>query len=124
MSRITPAARAAQARRRREDEAARLHDEVPELSSLRLDIEDQAAFEVGPPVTYIRHVVVATAPAMFDLPCGDRKCEDGGHDVTWRVLRSLKRHERASEGRSQCRGVRDGGPCNRELRYSLTATYS
>lgn len=123
MSRITPAARTSQARRVREDDASRLRDEVPDLASLRFQIEDQASFEVAPPVTYIRHVVIAHAPAMFDLPCGDRKCEDGGHDVTRRVLRSLKRHEQAAEGHSQCRGVREGEPCNRELHYSLSATY-
>ena len=123
MPKLSPAARASQARRVREDGAQRLSDEVPELAALRFDIEDQASFEVGPPLTYIRHVVVSTAPALFDLPCGDRKCEDGGHDITTHVMRALKKHEERASGRSRCRGVRGSDPCNRELRFQLSATY-
>ena len=110
-------------RREREDASARLRDEVPDLVELRFEIEDQAQFEVAPPVSYVRHVVIATAPAMFDLPCGDRKCEDGGHDVTGRVMRTLRGHEGESRGRSRCRGQRAGEPCERKLRYCFTATY-
>jgi hypothetical protein len=123
MPKISPAARTAQARRIREDESNRLHDVVPELKGLRFNIEDQAAFEVAPPLTYIRHVIVATAPAMFDLPCLDRKCEDGGHDVTGRVLSGLKRRADAIDGSSRCRGTRNGEPCERELNFRLSASY-
>src|SRR5689334_13742570 len=72
-------------RREREDRAPRLRDELPTLTSLRLDIEERRnGVEVDPP--HVRRIVVASAPALFELTCGDPHCGDGGHDVTRVIL--------------------------------------
>src|SRR6266849_2479094 len=64
-------------RRRREEDAPRLCDQVPNLVSLKLEIEERSGV-TG--VKHIRRVVVDRAPALFLVPCGDSKCADGEHD--------------------------------------------
>jgi hypothetical protein len=110
-------------RRRREDEAARLRAEVPRLESLVLEIQ-----ETGPggglvDQRHIRRIVVEHAPALFDLPCVDRSCEDGGHDVTLEVMRRLREGAARFNGEHTCSGQRGGGQCGRVLRYMGVATY-
>ena len=80
--RVSEAALRAADRRRREDDAPRLHDAVPALDSLRLEIEERRGGGVLAGGTHIRRIMVEHAPALFDLPCGDRTCKDGGHDLT------------------------------------------
>src|ERR1700685_4293591 len=60
-------------RRRREDEAPRLHTRVPALAPLRLEVEERRP---ASPVVDSRHMrhIVDTAPALFMLPCGDPAC--------------------------------------------------
>src|SRR5262245_54567395 len=67
--RNTEAMQRAAERRKREDEAARLHDEVPRLASLKLEIEERGGGGTGAGSNHIRHIVVDTAPALFLLPC-------------------------------------------------------
>ena len=76
------------------------------------------------PVSYVRHVVVTTAPAFFDLPCGDKKCEEGGHDLTSKVMRRLRRGDTTWTGKSRCRGSKKGEPCVRELELEVQAEYA
>jgi hypothetical protein len=121
--RITPAVIEAKKRREREDAAKRLQEVVPDLSSLCLRIHDRADGLGALPLFYIRHVVIATAPALFELPCADNKCEEGGHDVTRPVMTGLRSGEPTMEGRSRCPGHRGDKPCSRELKYLVNADY-
>src|ERR1700733_10975262 len=58
-------------RRKREDEAPRLRDQVPHLTSLRLEIEDRC--DVGG-TAHTRPVLLSRAPALFLIQCGDPRC--------------------------------------------------
>lgn len=110
-------------RRRREDEAPRLHDLFRNLESLRLEVSEQRA---GAPVAeagYIRRIMVEVAPALFLLPCGDASCRDGGHDITTAVLQALRASAGRFEGQDACSGTIGSAQCARELRYVGFATY-
>jgi len=112
-------------RRRREDEAPRLTAEVPRLQSLALEIEERS--EGGSPVpgpTHVRRVVVAHAPALFVVPCGDALCRDGGHDVTNAVMRALRANETRFEGQDACTGSIGAAQCSRVLHFVGIATYA
>ena len=108
-------------RRRREDEAPRLHDQVPNLVSLKLEIEDRSG--VGG-TTHTRRVVVAQAPALFLVPCGDPRCMDGEHDLTTTVMRALRQQETAFKGQDECRGTVGPSPCSRVLHFDAVAEYA
>ncbi|MEZ4441189.1 MAG: hypothetical protein R3B72_18965 [Polyangiaceae bacterium] len=114
---------AAKIRREREDAADRLIETVPALESLTFEIDDEPRDQSSLPLSYVRHVVLATAPALFDLPCGDNKCEEGGHDFTSTILKGLRRGHTQLRGRSRCRGHKGSEPCTRELAFRLEATY-
>ena len=60
-------------RRRREDEAPRLSEQVRDLESLRLELEERCG-DTGASPKYTRRFVVARAPALFFVPCGDPRC--------------------------------------------------
>jgi len=110
-------------RRRREDEAPRLIATVPNLVSLKLQLQESKADVTVAETGHIRHVVVAHAPLLFDMPCRDPACKDGGHDLTNAIVRELKAGKTQFEGEDACRGYVNDGPCERVLRYSATATY-
>ena len=107
-------------RRKREDEAPRLHDEVPSLTSLRLEIEDRAG--VGG-ATHTRQVLVDRAPALFLIQCGDPRCLDGEHDLTTAVMRALRFRETGFKGEDECRGSVGSSPCSRVLHFGAVAAY-
>ena len=111
-------------RRKREDEAPRLKTVVPNLESLKLDIEEHRAGGAVGDAGHIRRVVVEHAPALFVLPCGDTSCKEGGHDVTQAILRSLENGEEKFEGEDSCSGQVGTATCGRVLRYNATATYA
>jgi hypothetical protein len=113
----------AQERRRREDSAPRLIQRVPKLESLRLDIEEHQAGGRVPESTHIRRIVVEHAPALFDIPCLDTPCKEGGHDVTEAILRSLSAGQTTFEGKDSCNGQTGTAPCQRVLHFKGTATY-
>jgi hypothetical protein len=110
-------------RRRRENEAPRLIAEVPELDTLRLEVEERRAGSVVAEASHIRRIVVATAPALFELTCGDPSCRDGGHDLTYPIMRNLRQGLTRFEGEDNCRGRLGMGDCSRELRFVAIATY-
>ena len=125
MRRTSEAAQRALDRRQHEDSAPRLHIEVPRLLTLRLDILDGGPVAMGG-IVHVRHVVVAAAPALFDIPCADRHCKDGGHDVTWEIMRSLRANSARFEGEHECSGsvgAMGTSRCNRVMKYTRTATY-
>lgn len=88
-------------RRRREDEAPRLRDEVPRLASLALTlVERRAAIASG--AGHIRRVVVDRAPALFVVPCSAPGCEGGTHDLTRAVMAELRLGSARFEGEHGC----------------------
>src|SRR5271165_923560 len=107
-------------RRRREQDAPRLTEQVPSLLSLELVIDERSG------VTGIKHtrrVVIDRAPALFLLPCGDSRCADGEHDLTTTVMRALRARETSFEGSDECTGVSGLSACARVVHYSAMAQY-
>ena len=112
-------------RMQREDEASRLADEVPNLTSLRIAIAHQRS-ELGFGGTeHVKVVVVPRAPALFFIPCGDPHCKEGGHDITDSVMRALRSNRTEFEGRDSCHGSLGTAEsrCTSYITYRGTATY-
>lgn len=120
--RETAASIRAAERRQREDNAPRLSAEAPQVANLNLVIAERTS-DVGAESVYTRRVVVAQAPALFDIPCGDPACEGGGHDITTPVMRALRDRLATFEGEDACHGSVRTSQCTRVLRYSGEATY-
>lgn len=110
-------------RRRREDDAPRLCDQVPGLLSLRLDIEERSGI-AGTQPKHIRRFVVDRAPALFLVPCGDPRCVDGEHDLTTLIMRALRAHETSFQGTDECTGSLGPSPCDRVLHFDAIAEYA
>jgi hypothetical protein len=123
MRRQTVASKRAIERRERENAARRLNEIVPELQDLSLRIVEVKEGNEEPEVRHVRRIVVDRAPALFDLPCSDLKC-DGGHDVTRRVMNALKRHKANFEGQHRCNGHSGEEDCVLELRFVAEASYA
>jgi len=112
------------ARREREDAAPRLRDEVPALATLYLELEERRGESLVASGAHVRRVVVEHAPALFDIPCGERSCPDGGHDLTREILSALRRGATNFAGEDTCNGYTPAGNrCGIELHYVVVATY-
>jgi hypothetical protein len=98
--------------------------EVPKLATLKLELEEHEGTSRRPEQNHIRHIVVASAPALFMVPCGDARCKDGGHDITRDVMRSLRSGETKFQGTDACQGSQGSGLCVRVLHYTGIATYT
>ena len=122
-SRSTEASQAAAERRQREERAPRLIAEAPHLASLKLEIEEMRQGASVPETVHVKHVAVAHAPALFDLPCLDSTCAGGGHDVTNQVLAALRSRAPKFQGEHACNGMTRTAACTRVLRYVGIATY-
>ncbi|HVZ36635.1 MAG TPA: hypothetical protein VG963_29605 [Polyangiaceae bacterium] len=124
MNRRNPeAARRLAERRQREDDAPRLAAAFPQLESLAIRVVEASPGIANPVGTYTRRVVVASAPALFVLPCGDSQCRDGGHDLTHEILSGLRQNQLQFAGESSCRGFVGNSECRRVLRYVASATF-
>jgi hypothetical protein len=110
-------------RRKRETEAPRLATMVPTLEKLRLEVQEHSSSISRPEHTHTRHVVVASAPALFVLPCHDTQCKDGGHDLTNEILAALRTQKVRFEGEDACGGVVGSAGCSRILGYVAVAEY-
>lgn len=110
-------------RRQREDEAPRLATTVPKLESLGIQLSEGNPGMSNPQHAHTRRIVVATAPALFVMPCGDSQCRDGGHELTSQVLSALRSGKQKFEGENSCSGVIGSADCRRVLRYVGTASY-
>jgi hypothetical protein len=108
---------------KREDDAPRLKAEVPSLTSLRLELEEFAEGRPIPGTRRIRHIVVDQAAALFEIPCSDSKCEDGGHDVTRQTMNELEAKHQTFEFDTGCQGVVATRPCGRVLKTTAQAEY-
>jgi hypothetical protein len=113
-------------RRQREDAAPRLAAAVPSLQGLRLEVLERSSSSPSvshPEHAHVRHVVVASAPALFVMPCHDVHCKDGGHDLTQEILAALGRGNGRFEGKDACHGMVGTTGCSRVLGYVAVATY-
>ena len=117
------AAQRAAERRRREDEAERLIAVAPKLDSLRLELGERRGEVALPESAHIKRVSVQHAPALFEIPCLDSWCKEGGHDITADVLRELRSGATRFEGEHACAGRSGVADCQRVLRYVGIATY-
>jgi len=111
-------------RREREDSAPRLVAVVPRLLTLNLHVSERRAEGRNADTSYVRRIVVGSAPALFALGCGDTSCKDGGHDLTYAILRALEAGKTAFEGDDTCQGSLGSASCGRVLHYVAEATYS
>ena len=118
-----PAAERLAERRRREDDAPRLIERVPQLDSLRLEIQELRGGSAVLESTHVRCIPVASAPALFELPCLDSFCKDGIHDLTYDILRKLESGAKKFQGEDACSGHTGSADCQRVLRYVAVATY-
>jgi hypothetical protein len=123
-SRFRDGAQRFQERRARENEAPRLKTQVPNLKTLRLEIEEKRGATAIPESKHVRHVVVDVAPALFALTCGDSSCKEGGHDITHTVLRHLQGGATDFEVEDECSGSIGTAHCGRIMRVHATAVYS
>lgn len=104
-------------RRRREDEAPRLLAVLPSLKELHFEVDETRGGEVLSGTVYTRRVVLTHAPALFFIPCGDKACKDGGHDITSMIMRSLNEGHTRFEGEHSCSGDLPASRCARVLRF-------
>ena len=117
------AIRRAAERRKREDSAERLNKKVPALESMSIHIRERPADGSGYEIKYVKHIVVERAPALFEIPCVDRHCKGGGHDLTRKVLAALRKGKTEFEGKDLCSGDVEGERCDLELKFVVEATY-
>ena len=123
MRRRTDASERYLERRRREDEAPRLIDVVPDLRSCKLEIEERRVGASTVDVKHTRHIVVGRAPALFVIACGDPACRDGGYDITYELLRGLKTGAKEVHVHDACHGQTGTANCGRELDCTAFADY-
>ena len=121
--RQTEAALQASERRQREDEAPRLRHEVNRLTGLRLVIEEYHGEGTIAAVRHTRHIVIDHAPALFEIPCSEAGCKDGGHDLTLDIMGALRSAATEFEGEDTCYGQVGLGGCGRVLHFAAHATY-
>ena len=118
------AARRFAERREREDQAPRLHVEVPALETLALELSERRGEATQPETTHVRRIVVTSAPAYFQTPCSDSHCVDGGHEYTATVMKALRDHQKLFAGEHSCQGMVGDHVCERVLRYVGSAKYT
>ena len=110
-------------RRRREDDAPRLRDVIPDLVACRIDIAQRRADVTSVDVSHTRHLVVARAPAMLVIPCADPSCRDGGHDISSALMRGLRDRRLEIRGEDSCDGDIGTAHCGRVLAFTARAEY-
>jgi hypothetical protein len=120
-SKFQAAAQRSAERRKREDEAPRLSAEVPMLTSVRIEVVEKVP---NGTTKHVKLIVVARAPALFVIACGDHTCQDGGHDITSYVMSALRSQRAHFEGESACSGMTGSAPCARTITYQVSAEYA
>jgi len=111
-------------RRRREDESPRLIAEVPSLQTFSIEISEKSGANPSAEPVHVRRIVVPHAPALFVIPCGDPYCKDGGHDLTYTIMRELRAKGARIEGQSSCHGSVGNTSCARVLTFVGIAAYT
>lgn len=118
----TPSAR--QERWKREDEAARLSTEAPTLVQLRLELAESSNGRNVLDSTRTVHVVVARAAALFEVPCSETRCKDGGYDLTREIMRHVRQRRQSFVGQEYCNGYMGHHPCTRVLQFVAHAEFT
>lgn len=95
---------------------------MPALETLSLAYEETDTAGTAS-TAHKRHVVVASAAALFEVVCGNPDCKEGGHDMTASIMRALRERRPSFTGEHACEGSIGSGQCARVLRYTGTATY-
>jgi hypothetical protein len=108
--------------RRREDAAPRMRDVLPTLRGIRFKFQDSREEGRTIALPYTRHIVIATAPALFVFRCIEPTC-NGLHELTEEILAELRKAVRHAEGESVCHGYIGDVPCDRTLLYAFEAEY-
>lgn len=122
MSQWSPVA-ARSERWKREDSAPRLAVEVPPLTSLRLELTEHFNGRTVMDSRRVRHIIVERGAALFEVPCSDARCDDGGHDITRDVLAKLKAFRTSFVGQDRCSGYVGDRPCGRVLEFTGHAEF-
>ncbi|HTB77122.1 MAG TPA: hypothetical protein VK762_27950 [Polyangiaceae bacterium] len=107
-------------RRRREDEAQKLCQQVPDLASLEIVIEERSG---AGGTKHIRRFMVDHAPALFLVACGDLRCTEGEHDLTHEIMRALRARQTSFRGSDACAGSIGPSSCLRVIHFEGTARY-
>jgi len=115
------AAQRAMDRKKREDDSPRLKDLIPKLATLQIGVVEFAGTNT---TKHKRHVVIARAAALFEVPCADKDCQEGGHDITHDVMRALKQGQTVATGEHACEGNVGSARCTRHIQFEVTATYA
>mgnify|MGYP000904813793 CR=1 FL=1 len=110
-------------RRRREAEAPRLLGSVPDLKLLELVLEERRDGHALPETAHKKRVVLEHAPALFAIPCMDRGCRDGGHDITAEIMHGLNKKQTSFSGSDPCGGQTGSANCQRVLHFTATAEF-
>lgn len=87
-------------------------------------IAERRADMTSADVSHTRHLVVAHAPALFEIPCTDPSCRDGGHDITTQLLHGFRQHLAEFDGDDVCNGSIGATHCGRVLSFTAFAQYS
>ncbi len=117
------ATRRALERRRREQDAPMLLEEVPLLQDLSIEVTETGLEPGMLEAKHIRRFALATAPAVFLLPCGDRSCEGGGHDISAVVMDALRTRTSLVEGVVACCGTVGEHGCTRTVHFAMAAVF-
>ena len=108
--------------RMREDAAPRLAELAPQVATLRLILEEQRAGGAKLGLSYVRPIVVSSAPAYFGIRCMEPRC-DGRHELTEAILEALRLRLHDFKAESACSGIVNNALCQRILVYTCEATY-
>jgi hypothetical protein len=109
-------------RRKREHEARRLREVIPNLATLRLDITEGRGSTNSDP-KHSRIIQVDTSPALFTLACADRSCREGGYDLTNDIIHALRSGQTHFVIDHTCSGTIGTAECGRSMHAEVTATY-
>ena len=112
-------------RQEAEDGAPRLAAAIPSLRTLRLALRFRRGETRADDSSHIKIVVVASAPALFFIPCSDKQCRDGGHDISNAIMAGLREGRTTIKGEDACDGTLGSAQsrCTCHLTYEATATY-
>ncbi len=108
---------------KREDEAPRLRELFPDLVALQLQTRERQHADSKGGVSCTRPIAVGSAGALFEVRCGNPKCDNPGHDITSWVIGALRRGETNFDGDDPCSGLVGQHECTRVLHFVVSATW-
>ena len=108
---------------KREDEATRLSAEAPALVRLRLELSESSNGHKVLDSNRMVHIVVPRAAALFEVPCSDARCKDGGYDLTRDVMQNVRQRRMSFVSQTHCNGYLGASPCTRVLTFVVHAEF-